>query len=57
MATTAGILGKSTFNTDAPKLTVANHGFLGNKDIFHPTVEECYGRAIDPAYIATMTSD
>ncbi|KAF8417694.1 hypothetical protein EV426DRAFT_681956 [Tirmania nivea] len=39
MATTAGILVKSTFNTDAPRLTVANHGFLGTNDVFHPTVE------------------
>jgi len=42
MATTAGILVKSTFNTDAPRLTVANHGFLGTKDVFHPMVEEVH---------------
>lgn len=39
MATTAGILVKSTFNTDAPRLTVANHGFLSTNNVFHPTVE------------------
>jgi len=39
MATTAGILVKAISNTDAPRLTVANHGFLGTNDVFHPTAE------------------
>ncbi|KAF8448551.1 hypothetical protein BGX38DRAFT_1270152 [Terfezia claveryi] len=39
MATTMGILVKSTFNTDALRLTVENHGFLGTNDVFHPTAK------------------
>ena len=39
MATTAGIPARSTFKTDAPRLTVANHRFLGTNDVFHPIAE------------------